>query len=520
MRGWSSCGLVLFAGVVGVACETPEVGSVRLRLELPASEALDPLGPRLAAFGLTMTEPDGTLLVDTRAAADDPGLLAFGDLPVSDALTVAMTAEDGTGRLLGFGRGTAPLTIQPHEAVELAVRMRRPLVYVGGAARLKSLDPTVDGADAAAWFVDVGDADVDSTPLAVATTPDGARVLIAHASSLAILLTTDHSLELELPLGPGARELAISDDSNFAIVAHGAGLTVVELATGTARFFATNGPPSSPVARAGIGHALLDAGNAGGASCTTNTKILTFALASDETLSSAEVGACAADLALDPATGRAVLALPAANELRVVDTAAPETTGMTILSMAAPTTVAVTADGRVWAAGSRVTGMGDAAVAIVVLASARVDGTDASMVELPAAEQIAVLRNSIDLRVAPYEMRLPPLQATASDLVVLPDGARVALVVTTTYNGNAVTLVDNFFETLLSPQYTASAGRLVLVDAPTGARLAELRTRCEVTVPPGQGNSVLTPTCGTRAGESVAGVAFTAHGLAPLFGAK
>jgi hypothetical protein len=145
--------------------------------------------------------------------------------------------------------------------------------------------------------------------------------------------------------------------------------------------------------------------------------------------------------------------------------------------MPSPTNVTV--------AGSRVWGVGREATtdAHLVLASVNADGSAASRLDLPLAQELAQ-SNDLTEPGQTAEVRLDADQADAYSLSVLPDGHNVTLLVHATYHADEVvrtiSVLGNMFDQVIVPAMDMETYEYQLVDVTTGGATQRLRTSCAI----------------------------------------
>jgi hypothetical protein len=501
--------------LAALALACGEDGTVRLRVELPADGTLSPLGPdteaRLTLIAESSGEPAEVLTRDFDPQASSA---EFGDLAIRDGVRISLQAETPGGRLLGFGRASEPISVQAGEEIEVPIRLRRPFAYVAGAASLTAMDTTLDPGDT--YHSSMGG---PPNPVAVATTPDGAEIVIVAGDRLSLLSTSDH-LETSgsVDVNGDARDLAISPDSRWAVVTHGGGVSIVDLdgvrLGGGGPVFVPLQSPSAAAVSMTSAYVLLGAG-IGDACPGGSSSVVPITLETQDAGAPVGLEALASDLAVDGRTGMLVVAEPCRGWVTSVQIYGDDAgSSVDLLALPSPTTVAAQ-NGRVWAMGRANAGSG----AHLVIGSVRLDGTDGTVIDLPAAEE----RAKTDVLSDPGqsgEVRIDADTIHALDLAVLPDGERIAFLQRAYFFAAEIDGYVGFTPAILLPQIEITTYEYQLVDANTGAPIQRLRTYCTLTTTASDWGPLLLEDfeCTENAGQDVAAVPYLPRHVAVLYG--
>jgi hypothetical protein len=460
----------VFALVLATACT--QSGAVRIVIDAPSDPTLTPIDDRLAQLMLRIDADGMPERVETRAVIDRGASIDLGDVPVAPGVRIALGAENAAGVMLGFGQSAGPVDVKLGPTVDVPIRMRRPFAYVSGGAQLATFDPTLERTQPYAGGIALAGA-----PLASAPTPDGADVVVILPGQLVMVSTATHQPEAwpAVPITGGATDVAISADSHYAIVAHDSGVTVVDLTTvpggAAAPVFLAIGAVGAVSTAGDTGYALL--ATAPDDSCGDPPSTVQAIDLPSATMSTAvPVGAPARDLAADP-IGGVVLAIPCRGAVSRLD-ATGETGALNdVLSVVAPTTVAES-NGRLFAMG-HTDASGGAHLSLVTSA---LDGSNAQTIDLPVPVERA---ESLDFAMPGQgaDMRILADAVYAVDLAVLPDGARLAMIVAASFHGDQSGQVPLLGEPII-PAMDMSTWEVQLLDVSTAIPLLRMRTRCDL----------------------------------------
>ena len=239
------------APLVLVATGCTEPGGVELLFELPEKPELSPLtGDRLAQISLITWDETGARTRDTRPLSEPGSGIDLGRLDVGSELTIGVELSSLGGRLIGFGRSTKTIVIDPDETIEVPISVRRPFAYVpgGGADPISALsttlatfDSTLDGlvgqpGDDAPEYK--GEIESSMTTTAVAPTTDGKQLVVVGesggAGQLILVATSLHESISVAPIALAAApvDVSVTAHGRFAIVAHdgaAGGVSIVDL---------------------------------------------------------------------------------------------------------------------------------------------------------------------------------------------------------------------------------------------------------------------------------------------------
>lgn len=457
------------AGALGAgACDSGS-GTVHLQLDMPSEATLSPLDARLA--NLTMVvEGEGVAPSIQTVAVGAPGVpIALGEVPLASGLRVSLIASSAGGRLIGFGRGVETLDASTGDDTSVVVRMRRPFAYVAGQTRLTAFDTTLEPQTAYTTELQA----VVSAPRAVAVTPDGADLVTVDGGQLVLVATADHAtVRGRAPVGINATDIAFSPDGRMAVVAHPAGLSIVDVE-------AMRAGETTPaeVAIAGVdrvavsntaAYALVNAWDDNG--CASPSSVVRVPLDAPQPEAPLLATSVVADVAMEPRSGTLLVALPCENKIGVVDGS-----GAVSQSFDVPgATMVAVASGRIFAVGRGQSATG----AFLVLSSVGVDGSAAAQVNLPVTQERA-LSEDFDMSGQAAEMRINADGVRAVDLAVLPDGSRVVLLVRASYHSDKSGGEFFPFDSII-PAIDIVTHEYLLLDAGTGAALQRMRTRCDI----------------------------------------
>ncbi len=495
--------------VAAVAFGACHDGSVRLELDVPASDALDPLA---GAQAITLSAKDGAGARVFSATIDVPergAALGFGEVPVRDDLWFELQASAAAGRVVGFGRSTTAIDVSDDAEVRVPVRVRRPFAYVAGSDALVTIDAAREPGEDYVSSIAIGGA-----VRAVAATFDGAEVVVATEAAVRLVSTRTHAAlpgEVVLPGAPAA--LAVSPDGRWAAIVHPdppSGLSLVDLAALRA---------GAPVAPTFVAIATPGAIGIGGGVvwvlvapltslfCGGASSVIAVPLDAPAPSSPIALPARASDLAVDPVSGAAVVAVTCGDMVMAVDD--PGATPRLVL--ARPGLGAVTvADGRVWIAGHV-----DGADAHLTLTDVSLDGADVRTLDLPTTEERAVAV-ALEQMGQEGQIALTADLHTAFAVSVLPDRAHVAILDIAVYIGEAQGDAGGGRPVVPAMQMVSYDYQLVRRD--TGLSAQRLRLSCNIAWKPGALLDAFR--CARAPGQDEVAAPFEATDLSVLHGSR
>jgi hypothetical protein len=513
---------------VGAACES---GAVHVRIEVPEKAALSPLMSGPARLTL-IAEADGQPAQSATRDLPAPGAAAtstvsFGEIAVGTGVRVSLLAETAAGRLVGFGRASTPLAVTTGDAPDVPIRLRRPYAYVAGGASLAVFDTTVEPGAAFA-----AELDAVAQPHAVATTPDGAEIVVVAGDMLRVLSTGTHesSAAAQTAIAAGVTELAISPDSRWAVALHAAagsptGVSIVDLEAlrrgPQAAAFAAVERPGAVAVTAEAAYVLVDASRPGpppdfAEDCTQVSRILPVPLATPATPRPfINVAGAARDVTASERGDALFVAQTCQN--RVTRVATDGGSQLRVLTVPSPTVVAA-AGARVWAVGAT----SGAAGVRLVLATATVDGAQESRLDFPTTQELAQT-NDLAEGGQIAEVRLDADRLEALGLSVVPDARHVALLVHGSYHGDEVVrpipVGGEIVDQVILPRLDLDTYEYQLVDVTTGVAAQRLRTSCAIDWE--RGVAFLDDwSCAALPGQETAEDEFVARQVAVLYGGQ
>jgi len=460
-------------------------GAVHVRVILPESSALSPVASKLARLTLIAESEGVPAQSTTRDVPANPasgGAVSFGDVPVGAGVRLSLLGYAASGRLVGYGRAIAAVDVSGDAVRDVEIRLRKPFTYVTGGNRLHAFDTTVEAGQSF-----VGKLDIVTMPTAVATTPDGAEIVVVSGASLGLVATSNHqrtggpAITLQSP----ARRLAVSPDGRWAATLHEGGISIVDLA---ALRRGTTAPVFVAVPRAGAlalspdkAWVLVDPSVPGpppayAEDCSKASQLVPVDLAAGAAGAAATLAGGARDLAVTADGASLYVAEPCQGA--VVRVTANGATQVKVLTVPNATDVAV-ADEKVWAVGQD----GPANAVHLVLVNAALYGRSPVRLDLPATQELAESKDLSESGQA-AEVRLDADRLDAFSLSVLPDGRNVALLVHGSYHANEVIRqVDIFgiiYDETIVPRMDVEAYEYQLLDVTNGLATQRLRTSCRV----------------------------------------
>ncbi len=517
-RTWAWLGWLAVAPAAGCGVE----GAVSLHFDVPDEPGLRPTG----AETLTLVAQVGDDAPRaTTAEIDDDGQVDLGELPLGDELWLSAQMRNPQAQLVGYGEAGGPIEIAAGVDTEATIPVRRPFVYLAGAgARLISFDASI-GRDFE------GQVAAGATPARLADVGGTAVAHISASGAVAYVSTATHQAA-SLPavqLTGGALDAIASPDGAFLLVAQGGGspqVAVIEVATGAVELAPAPGAVERVAVTRGADGGWWGVGLVGRAASDTScggSQLLTFPLADPETATVIAAGAPVSDLAGDARSGVVVLADRCGDRLLRFRPESGAVDGTPILAgIASPTAVAALG-GRVWAVGhdrleTASPDVPDGVIdAWLVLGSTRLDGADAVVTPLePVVER--VLAENADYPDQDLVMDLHANWVEAQDLVILPGGEQLALLLSTVLHGDA--LGDDGFGGVLIPETDVTTEEYWVFDPSSAVITQRVRTTCDVEEGP-CGTFCLVPewACLPDIAAPAAG-AFSPTGIAALFGAR
>jgi hypothetical protein len=500
------------AVAIALAAASCGEGGLRIHLDLPDDPELSPTAAgEVAEVALTTRSPGGERQRLSRSGDGAAGL-ELGSLAPGAELRLAVELVSGSQRLLGYGGLADPVAVSAGADLEIAINVRRPLLYVAGnPEELASFDAHADG----------GEGPIRGAPLgavtAAASSADGASIVAVtdegDGGRLAIISTATHEIEREVAsVGPRAADVAIAGGGR-AVIAHRSavdgsedgGVTIVELATGEAIPVRLGDVRRVVIDSAGeVAYALVDAALTCSTTAPAASQIVEIGLADPETPRALAWSGPAAALAIDPESG----ALHVADPCRGVMTLAPGDAEPTLLfELAAASAIAIR-EGAVIAAGNAEGSPPRLAVVTRALASG-----ETRVVELPALQERAVSLDFDDTNQR-VEMVADADAVTAIDLAVIPGSERVAVITASRYEIEAV--ADEFFE--LIPDMDLTGWELQVIDG-GGTLVQRVRSLCDLDVEIESNTVLIDWRCGVAPGQVIPALEFEPRGLDGLFGA-
>jgi hypothetical protein len=482
--------LASIAGAGGSSCT--QEASVRIRVTVPKDPMLSPIDGRLALVSMAVSAPGLATRIQSRPAVRGQPI-DLGEVPFVDDLTIAITASDAAGRLLGFGRSDRAIDVNEGGQEEVSVRLRRPFTYLIGGPSVTAIDPTFDITQG--YRSDIGGT---GAALAVAAPSDGKDVVVVEGTSLRLLDTATHAPLAGIApvtIMPGARDALSSPDSQWLAISHATGVSLVKLddlraGRGAAQFFAV-GAAGAIAFSGGKAWVLV---NAASDDCPAPpSSLVAIDLATGTAGDVVAMNVAIADLAADRSTGTVLATTPCENAVRRVDTRGATPALVDFLNDVPLAGQVVALNGRVWVLGSvdaKIVQVPDPGkpggmrpdtdgTAHLVLFTSDGDGKGGGSIALPVPEELA---QSIDLGLGEVpgqsaEVRMGADKVRALDLAVLPDGSRLVVL----WNGSYDTIFfgDGPLGQPVVATLTLTTSEYQLLDAATGTPLQRLRTRCK-----------------------------------------
>ncbi len=485
------CALLALA----VAVLLPGCGAGRLTIQLdrPSKPELDPLGDaRLSKFSLRVTQEGKVTDQDAFRGGDEE--LTVGTIPTGSPFDLRLAGKTASDDMLGLGLVLDVTASEQGETV-VGVKFRKPIGYVAAGSMVQILNTAADL-----------EGSVELPPIAIAgasdlaSTPNGALVLVVADRSLVPIRTADHVAlpKVNLP-APGAC-VGVTPDSRFALVCHRKekSVTIVDLdVVGTGKETVATVPVTGEPTRVAFGTdrtvgRILFGGVGPGEACGGPTSQLgTFDVARRALSETKDLGRQASDLAIDPRDGAVLLALPCDGSLgRVL----PNGQATSVAALPSPYDIAVTDQGIV-AMGGGVDKQGDVAGQVVVFDPNK--GFTAPQTKTFTMPPLSVGFRSQSTNPGYLSWVSDPTELKVIDLSVAPDGRRAIVLFRATYasnmgfnacvfesnvQGTGYLLVDLVTGSLLSLRYTRlrfSTCRANCLMGPGGIGPMDALERCE-----------------------------------------
>ncbi len=505
-------------------------GTVELIFHLPEAEHLSPVGTNLSLAEITViTEvPGKEPQRQSRRALDGSQQIDIGSVSIADGVTISVEMRSPSQRLIGFGRAAGPVDVPADGVAQVDIELRRPFAYLtGGTAGIVTLDTAVDPV-----FPFLSAIQMAPNPVGVAATRTGTELVTVAATGnggeLRLVSTSSHTplMFQPVPLAKPPNSLAVSPDGRFAVVGHGGasgGVSIVTLAdvrgeTASANFvelgdvgdvatsFGRN-DGDSPVA-----FALMDRMQSSTQCDSPNSVVHGIAFdRPDEIAFTATPEAPISDFGVDVDSGVIAFADPCADTVALISPFANPNGRNNALAVTGVSAVAIDA-GRVWGVGAQPSA--GATGAFHLLGSVEIDGTGATMIELPSSEERAVA-NDFSGQGQFAEMRMNADGLVAIDLAVLPGGEHVGILSIGAYHGEEQG--DPFFGAII-PEMDLTAFEYLLVDTASGVPVQRVRTRCDLVW---ANNAFLDDfSCSQAPGQDVVSPAFIPEQLSVLYGVR
>jgi hypothetical protein len=488
-------------------------GALDLDLSLPAGSDLRP--ENMTTISVVASSPTIGTVTTTSLLGSDGTTASAGDLPIGSDVTIDVLFHDDENRLVGVGEASEAIDIVGTQTTTLSMPVRRPFVYAPGVASgsdgvsgLFSFDPTLDPREASFQGMLGG---VSAPQLAISV--GGDLLVVAGQSSLQVIETDTNMPKGSAIAIPGTiNDAAPVLGTHTLAVAGSMGLSIVDLDTGavqTASGTAVDRIATGPDGSGNIVAVGLVARVAPPASstdvCTGSSMIATVNVAAPgSSLSPTAVGAGVADIAISPDTGTVYVALPCAGQIASLQ--GGKLTTISSLSRAA--TLTVTGE-RIWAAGTAPSQAqcstdpeGDTgacstgATASCTDQSAEIvyvtDGAHLIMQSIPEANPSSLVQVDVpeptetiistDDPGLQHAQVLKSLAMTPLDLVTLPGGEYVSVVLQTRYFIQSLLETQGESEQVLLPCLDVTTGDWELFDYASTSVTQRVRTTCNLVV--------------------------------------
>ncbi|HTM21307.1 MAG TPA: hypothetical protein VL172_12390, partial [Kofleriaceae bacterium] len=350
---------------------------------------------------------------------------------------------------------------------------------------------------------------------AAVVTGDGGEVVALGADGLQLISTATHEPGTAVVALPGpALDLAVSADGRTAVSSHDTpepAIALVDLdalrAGGTEARMVTVPRPGAVGIAAGMAWVMLEPLN--NLFCQGASSVQAIPLDDPDAAAPAvALEGVGSELVVDPDSG-AAFAIRACSGGQVVRFAGPGAAPELYATIEGATSLAV-ARGTLWVMG-HVDGEG----AHMTLHMLPLDGGLESVLELPTLEERA-LAVQLEQTGQGGLIRLTADASSAFDMVVLPDGEHVAILVAALYFGDAAG--DAGGGQPIVPAMQMITFEYQLIDLATGLSAQRLRTSCDLSWDPG---ALLDDfTCALAPGQDQTNASFSPTDLAVIYGAR
>lgn len=476
-------------------------GSLDLELQLPTAMDLRPTG--MQTITVLAESPNMDPIANT-AVIDKNDHFVAGDLPVGQDIQVDVLLRDFSSRLVGVGEAPTLVSVAGDQAATLSIPVRRPFVYAASGTALYSFDPSIDPRDPSGKFQGTLSG-LTAPQLAVSV--GGDRLVVASGTSLQMVDTATHMVTGGAIAIPGMiHDAAPVPGTRKVAVAHGSGIAIVDVDAGSVtnvsgpsvdRVTVGPGQDGSMTAYGLVGRVAPPAGPLD--PCTGTSQMVTVPIDSPPgSVTPTPLQQATSDLAAAPSSAALWATLPCAGKVVRLDGEISMSVG---LERAAVLTIA---GGRVWAAGSKAStptcnsgsctpgatgtctrsggSSGELAWANpgaqLIVESIPVDGNGSS-IEIDLPERRETMLSTDDLA-SEHAQVLHPVDLEPFDLVALPGGQYVAVVVQSTYFTEE--LINQGFTIL--PCLVATTGDWLLIDVASSSVAERVRTQCNLTYGP------------------------------------
>jgi hypothetical protein len=482
-------------------------GSLDLELTLPTEPDLKPTGMTTITVLASSPEMD---TVANRTVLTGSSFKA-GELPVGEDVQINVLLHDVSNRLMGLGEAPTLVDIVGDEQKTLKIPVRKPFIYASSGTTLYSFDPTLDPRDMKFQGRLAG---LSSPQVAVSV--GGDLLVVGGGTQLQVVDTATHKLIGNAITIPAmVNDVAPVPRQKRVAVAHATGIAIVNLDTNEV----TNAPVG-PVDRIAVGPAsdgrMVAYGLVGRvaptdvppplATCTGASSVVAVfvdapAVSTPKPLGAAVSAIAASPSAAKPSAAAVFAALPCMNQVARVEgdptaeTAPLMLTKLSDLKNAAA--IAVQGD-RVWAVGTEpstpmcLTGACSASSSLacpetttnrvsyvgqgarLAVQSIPIAGGMPTTVVLPERRETMVDTNDGSRQ---HAQVLHPLTSVPLDLVTLPGGQYVAVVMKNSY------FIDSTSDGLqyILPCLKVSSADWVLVDMASSSIAQRVRAHCMIT---------------------------------------
>ena len=481
-------------------------GALDLELSLPTEPDLRPSG--METITVLASSPEMDLLAN-RTVINDRSSFSAGSLPVGEDMQINVLLHDVSNRLVGLGEAPQRVSIKGDETTKLTIPVRRPFIYASSGSTLYTFDPTLDPREMKFQGKLSG-----LTAPQIAVSVGGDRLVIAGGMQLQIVDTATHKVVgNSIALSATIFDVAPVPGQKKVVVATSTGIAVVDIDSGTVTTAEVGAVDRVTVGPAGDGR-MFAYGLIGRVSppdvppplamCSGSSSVVAVSVDTPAPTAPKPLGTAVSSIAAAPAQAAVFATLPCQGQIARIDgdptSEVAQLTLMNISPLKNAAAISVQGD-RVWAVGTEpslpecLNGMQCTsssslacpettsnrvsyvkAGARVVVQSVPIGGGNSQTVILPERRETMVDTEDGSRQ---HAQVLHPLASVPLDLVTLPGGQYVAVVMRNSY------FIDSTFDPLagiyILPCLKVQTADWMLVDMASASIASRVRSHCMIT---------------------------------------